>query len=85
MVLARSKRGAGAKRPRPIVDSKAEAVAELMLEVAQCFFKIRAVGQKAGLISSAFRMDAVSYAAVLSTSFSSCSMVWSRRSATVST
>src|SRR5262249_39759538 len=36
----------------PIVDSKAEAIAELMLEVAQCFFKIRALGQKAGLITS---------------------------------
>jgi DNA-binding MarR family transcriptional regulator len=35
-----------------IVDSKAEAVAELMLEVAQCFFRIRAVGQKTGLITS---------------------------------
>jgi DNA-binding MarR family transcriptional regulator len=39
-------------RARPIVDSKAEAIAELMLEVAQCFFRIRAVGQKAGLITS---------------------------------
>jgi DNA-binding MarR family transcriptional regulator len=37
---------------RPIVDSKAEAIAELMLEVAQCFFRIRAVGQKTGLITS---------------------------------
>lgn len=36
----------------PIVDGKAEAVAELMLEVAQCFFRIRAVGQKSGLITS---------------------------------
>jgi DNA-binding MarR family transcriptional regulator len=36
----------------PIVDSKAEAVAELMLEVAQCFFRIRSVGQKTGLITS---------------------------------
>jgi DNA-binding MarR family transcriptional regulator len=36
----------------PIIDSKAEAVAELMLEVAQCFFRIRALGQKAGLITS---------------------------------
>jgi DNA-binding MarR family transcriptional regulator len=36
----------------PIVDSKAAAVAELMLEVAQCFFRIRAVGQKTGLITS---------------------------------
>src|SRR5215213_7227315 len=36
----------------PIVDSKAEAVAELMLDVAQCFFRIRALGQRAGLITS---------------------------------
>ena len=36
----------------PIVDSTAEAIAELMLEVAQCFFRIRALGQKAGLITS---------------------------------
>src|SRR5262245_12120852 len=36
----------------PIVDSKAEAIAELVLEVAQCFFRIRAVGQKTGLITS---------------------------------
>jgi len=36
----------------PIVDSKAEAIAEVMLEVAQCFFKIRALGQKTGLITS---------------------------------
>ena len=35
-----------------MVDSRAEAVAELMLEVAQCFFRIRAVGQKTGLITS---------------------------------
>jgi DNA-binding MarR family transcriptional regulator len=36
----------------PTVDSKAEATAELMLEVAQCFFRIRALGQKTGLITS---------------------------------
>ena len=36
----------------PIVGSKAEAIAELMLEVAQCFFRIRAVGQKTGLITN---------------------------------
>jgi hypothetical protein len=36
----------------PIVDSKAEAIAELMLEVAQCFFRIRALGQRTGLITS---------------------------------
>jgi DNA-binding MarR family transcriptional regulator len=35
-----------------IVDSKAEAIGELMLQVAQCFFRIRAVGQKTGLITS---------------------------------
>jgi DNA-binding MarR family transcriptional regulator len=44
---AAQRRGAG-----PTVDGKAEAVAELMLEVAQCFFRIRAVGQKTGLITS---------------------------------
>jgi DNA-binding MarR family transcriptional regulator len=43
----RRRTGAG-----PIVDSKAEAVAELMLEVTQCFFRIRAVGQKTGFITS---------------------------------
>jgi DNA-binding MarR family transcriptional regulator len=32
--------------------SKAEATAELMLEVAQCFFRIRKLGQKTGLITS---------------------------------
>jgi DNA-binding MarR family transcriptional regulator len=40
------RRGAG-----PIVDGKAEAITELMLEVAQCFFKIRALGQKTGFIT----------------------------------
>jgi DNA-binding MarR family transcriptional regulator len=43
----RRKAGAGASG-----DSKAEAVADLMLEVAQCFFRIRAMGQKTGLITS---------------------------------
>lgn len=41
-----SRKGAG-----PIVDSKAEAIAELILEVTQCFFRIRAVGQKTGFIT----------------------------------
>jgi DNA-binding MarR family transcriptional regulator len=36
----------------PVVDGKAEAITELMLEVAQCFFRIRALGQKTGLITS---------------------------------
>jgi DNA-binding MarR family transcriptional regulator len=35
----------------PNVDRKAEAITELMLEVAQCFFKIRALGQKTGFIT----------------------------------
>jgi DNA-binding MarR family transcriptional regulator len=35
----------------PVVDSTAEALAELMLEVAQCFFKMRALGQKTGFIT----------------------------------
>jgi DNA-binding MarR family transcriptional regulator len=41
------------QRPRagPAPDSRAEATVELMLEVAQCFFKIRALGQKAGFIT----------------------------------
>src|SRR5262245_23800208 len=43
----RRRRAAG-----PVADSKAEAIAELTLEVAQCFFRIRALGQKTGLITS---------------------------------
>ena len=43
----RRRTGAGS-----VVASKAEALAELMLEVAQCFFRIRALGQKTGLITS---------------------------------
>jgi DNA-binding MarR family transcriptional regulator len=42
----RTARGTG-----PAADRKAETVAELMLEVAQCFFKIRALGQKTGFIT----------------------------------
>jgi DNA-binding MarR family transcriptional regulator len=47
MASAQHRKGA-----RAIVDRKGEAIAELMLEVAQCFFRIRAVGQKTGLITS---------------------------------
>lgn len=36
----------------PIVGTRAEALADLILEVAQCFFRIRAFGQKAGFITS---------------------------------
>src|SRR5262245_59027332 len=52
-MAARRKMGtAPATGTAPIVDSKAEAIGELMLEVAQCFFRIRALGQKTGLITS---------------------------------
>ena len=44
MAAARHKTGAS--------PTKAEAIAELMLEVAQCFFRVRALGQKTGLITS---------------------------------
>ncbi|MGE4164938.1 MAG: MarR family winged helix-turn-helix transcriptional regulator [Xanthobacteraceae bacterium] len=44
--------GRRARRVGPSTDSKADAVAGLMLDVAQCFFRIRAAGQKAGLINS---------------------------------
>src|SRR5215213_7480103 len=43
---------ASARHRSRIIDSKPEAIAELMLEVAQCFFRIRALGQKTGLITS---------------------------------
>jgi DNA-binding MarR family transcriptional regulator len=53
MASARHKTGAAPRTGAgPIVDGKAEAIAELMLEVAQCFFRIRAIGQKTGLITS---------------------------------
>ena len=45
--MARHRTGVG-----PIIESKGQAIAELMLEVAQCFFRIRALGQKTGLITS---------------------------------
>jgi DNA-binding MarR family transcriptional regulator len=38
-------------RSGPITDGKAEAIADLMLEVAQYFFRIRALGRKTGLIT----------------------------------
>jgi DNA-binding MarR family transcriptional regulator len=53
MSTARQRSGAGSRTGAgAIVDSKAEAIAELVLEVAQCFFRIRALGQKTGLITS---------------------------------
>src|SRR4029450_5433945 len=53
MASTRHRTGAAAKTGAgPIVGRKAEAIAELILEVAQCFFRIRAIGQKTGLITS---------------------------------
>lgn len=53
MASARDRNKAGRRTgPGLVVDSRAEAITELMLEVAQCFFRIRAFGQKAGLITS---------------------------------
>jgi DNA-binding MarR family transcriptional regulator len=40
------------KRAELAADSKGEVIAELMIEVAHCFFRIRALGQKTGLITS---------------------------------
>lgn len=53
MTLAGIGSGVGRRMGKgPIVDGKTEAITELMLEVAQCFFRIRALGQKTGLITS---------------------------------
>jgi len=49
---AASKTATGAPVTRRGITGKGEALAELMLDVAQCFFKIRALGQKTGLITS---------------------------------
>jgi len=48
MVLARQKK----KRAASTVDKRGEAITELMLEVAQCFFRVRAFGQKNGLFTT---------------------------------
>src|SRR6266852_9101426 len=47
MATVRQRKGAGR-----IVSSKGEAIADLMLEVAQFFFRFRAVGQRSGLITN---------------------------------
>lgn len=50
-----ARQGSGPGRSKdasPPASSKGEAIAELMLEVAQCFFKIRALGQKSGLVTT---------------------------------
>lgn len=47
MASAQHRKGAD-----PIVNSKGERIAELVLEVAKFFFLIRAAGQKTGLITS---------------------------------
>jgi DNA-binding MarR family transcriptional regulator len=53
MATARQRTGAAPRTGAgPIVDARGKAIAELMLEVAQCFFRTRAFGQKAGFITS---------------------------------
>lgn len=39
------------EKPEPAASHRGVAIAELMLEVAQLFFRLRAVGQKAGLVT----------------------------------
>jgi DNA-binding MarR family transcriptional regulator len=55
MAVARQQTRVSEKRPAPkIPDDKARAnaIADLLLEVAQCFFRVRALGQRTGLITS---------------------------------
>src|SRR4026209_3044998 len=52
MVSTREAGGAGGTEGMGSARHRSEAMAELMLEVAQCFFRIRALGQKTGLITS---------------------------------
>jgi DNA-binding MarR family transcriptional regulator len=40
------------KKTGRIAGGKAEAIVELILEVAQFFFRVRAIGQKAGLVTN---------------------------------
>ena len=51
-MVSRRTTGRSPAAPGPVGESKAEAVADLMIEVAQCFFRIRALGQKTGFITS---------------------------------
>jgi len=52
MAPARHRTGFGRGTEGPIVDSKAEAIAQLMLEVAQCSLRTRALGQKTGFFAN---------------------------------
>ena len=53
--MASAEKRTGARRKsaaQPAPDSKADAIILLLLDVAQCFFRIRAFGQKEGLVTS---------------------------------
>ncbi len=50
--MASSRRRTDGGRRTGMANGKAETIAELMLEVAQCFFRIRALGQETGFITS---------------------------------
>jgi DNA-binding MarR family transcriptional regulator len=53
VALASNRTGARRKSgASPATGGRAEALAELILEVARCFFRIRALGQKTGLITT---------------------------------
>src|SRR3954462_5593583 len=52
MAMASARQKTAARAPAGAINSKGEAIAELMLDVAQCFFRIRAFGQKTGFITS---------------------------------
>jgi DNA-binding MarR family transcriptional regulator len=53
MAPTRAKKGAHTRGAAgPAAGGKAEAIAELIVEIAQCFFRIRALGQKTGLITT---------------------------------
>ena len=52
MATVRKRKATGLVVETVVVSRKGEAIADLMLEVAQFFFRLRAVGQRTGLITN---------------------------------
>jgi len=52
MAAVRKRKASGQVDTSAVVSRKGEAIADLMLEVAQFFFRLRAVGQRTGLITN---------------------------------